>query len=202
VYDPICHVWLLRHGERVDEVSWKWHDDPINSTYEWWDPPLTKKGKVQAVAAGKLLKTIMEQQEFKFETIAVSPLSRTLMTAECVTSEINQDVQVIAGVSECCAVVEAKGIAAMIPEFPPLERIQEICPNLNISDYQLIPESFSDTATRLAIPGKHILLVTHREGIRLFKKTIQNIPYCLTVHFMYNVQTQKWAIAEQYPIKL
>lgn len=197
-------MWITRHGERVDEVVRKWQTLPEYDGWEWYDPPLTPKGQIQGVQAGNLLKEQLQLQGIKFESIYVSPFSRTLMTAEGISDVLQQPVDLVVGVSECCVTVKQLGMTNMIPKFAPVKSIDKFAPKLKINQSQLQEEKFEDAAERLAIPGKHILLVTHREGVRnISRKTptpVRDTPYCITVHFTFNIQTGEWAVVEQFRI--
>ena len=55
----VCEVWIVRHGERWDEVPGnEWHREAGDA---WHDPPLTDKGKGQATKAAELLASAMQR---------------------------------------------------------------------------------------------------------------------------------------------
>merc|ERR1719204_90787 len=79
-------LWLIRHGERMDEAgtkeAMKWRKTV--SRDRWFDPPLTKQGFEQAAGRGQSL--VAQLAPFKSDAqmyprfIYCSPLERTLGT--------------------------------------------------------------------------------------------------------------------------
>ncbi|CAI5442212.1 unnamed protein product [Caenorhabditis angaria] len=65
-------IWLVRHGERVDNVDKKWKEKNPN---KWDDPELTVRGKKQAFEVGRSFHNI------NIERIICSPFIRCVETA-------------------------------------------------------------------------------------------------------------------------
>ena len=71
-------IFLVRHGERVDETA----EAPLfylNCGDRGWDPPLTQEGRRQADSAGREL--LRAHQRRPFSCVLYSPCLRTLETA-------------------------------------------------------------------------------------------------------------------------
>merc|ERR1719385_459305 len=105
------HVWLIRHGERVDKVQ--------NDEYTRWrktcrdvslfDPPLTVNGFKQARDRGLLLKEELaeiENEKDRPKCIYASPTLRTLGTAMGIAKVIKLPIVVIPGLSACASCVK------------------------------------------------------------------------------------------------
>ena len=50
--DPVQHVFIIRHGERLDNVDYEW----VRRAERPYDPPLTEDGLREAREAGKRFK--------------------------------------------------------------------------------------------------------------------------------------------------
>ncbi|CAB3404275.1 unnamed protein product [Caenorhabditis bovis] len=70
-------IWLVRHGERIDNVDKKWKD---NNPKKWDDPELTTRGKTQSAEVGKAL------ANYNIEKIICSPFTRCVETAAVIVT--------------------------------------------------------------------------------------------------------------------
>jgi len=73
-------VYIIRHGEREDDVNPNWKSDRP------WDPPLTERGKRQALEAGEFL------AGKNIKIVYTSPFSRCLQTTKYVLKGINSKI--------------------------------------------------------------------------------------------------------------
>merc|ERR1712130_827321 len=110
--DENCkQVWIIRHGERMDEVASeearKWRFKVQDK--RCFDPPLTIEGFKQAKDRGKALKyelsQIQRDKDYP-ECIYVSPLERTLGTAFQIALVTKLPIVVVPGLSACAAAVK------------------------------------------------------------------------------------------------
>jgi len=129
--DDVCkQLWLIRHGERMDEVatteSKKWRfgiDDK-----RLFDPPLTVNGFKQANERGKLLLNELSQikrAEDYPSCIYVSPLERTLGTAYEIALSTKLPLVVVPGLCSCAAAVKRGGLIKQRVQQPKLHQVQE-----------------------------------------------------------------------------
>eukprot|EP01083_Nonionella_stella_P283567 965222_1 len=110
-------LWLIRHGERMDEVGTneakKWHNKSPKTRL--FDPPLTKNGYKQAKERGQLLlKELSKFQNNKSNSypkyIYSSPTERTLGTAMNIALILKLPIMIIPGLSSCAAAVQRGGL--------------------------------------------------------------------------------------------
>jgi hypothetical protein len=74
-------VWVVRHGERVDEVPGVRWDKCGKTNPQWFDPALTGLGHQHAAGVADALRGKFGP-ECPFDVIYTSPLVRTVQTAE------------------------------------------------------------------------------------------------------------------------
>jgi hypothetical protein len=135
-----CEVWIVRHGERYDEV-------PGNTWYEtsgfklaWLDPPLTACGRVQAEHAAVVLDTMLRETHTDtaaplIDAIFSSPLQRCIATAAAAPFSriFNLPIRPVPGLAECAAALRGEATSkatwekARLPLMRP-EQLQELCP--------------------------------------------------------------------------
>eukprot|EP01097_Dermamoeba_algensis_P000565 TRINITY_DN1196_c0_g1_i1.p1 TRINITY_DN1196_c0_g1~~TRINITY_DN1196_c0_g1_i1.p1 ORF type:complete len:181 (-),score=25.41 TRINITY_DN1196_c0_g1_i1:266-808(-) len=90
--DPAGHLYVVRHGERIDMVDQTWE----KTAAEPDDPPLTERGILQARKTGQKLRT----EPHKIEHIFCSPFLRCLQTATEIAEELDLQIKVEYGLSE------------------------------------------------------------------------------------------------------
>jgi len=74
-------VWVVRHGERVDEVPGVRWDKCGKTNPQWFDPALTGRGHEQAAGVADAIRDKLGGK-CPFDVIYTSPLVRTVQTAE------------------------------------------------------------------------------------------------------------------------
>ena len=166
-------VFLVRHGERVDETA----EAPLfylNCGDRGWDPPLTQEGRRQADHAGREL--LRAHQQKPFSCVLYSPCLRTLETAARIATVLGLPLRCVPGLAECAAAVKSRRIASFDPSntscsrphrFLTQEQALTHCP----AGVRFLPpepryEKFAAAVERAAASGGRVLCVTHREGIR------------------------------------
>lgn len=116
------HLYLIRHGERIDEVDRKWFHE------RYWDPPLTQAGHTQATAAAQLLHSL--QLTPAPTALYSSPLLRTVQTTAAIHSAgWNLPVRFVPGLAQCAAAMAIEGMYAR-EAFYPLEELRTLVPHL------------------------------------------------------------------------
>ncbi|ORX60409.1 phosphoglycerate mutase-like protein [Hesseltinella vesiculosa] len=73
------HVFIVRHGERLDQSGDQWQADPAHGI---WDPPLSTLGHQQAQKTGQALGQLLAQRKLNTPTVLVytSPFQRCIDT--------------------------------------------------------------------------------------------------------------------------
>eukprot|EP01137_Pigoraptor_chileana_P007412 Opistho-2@52962 len=179
------HVWITRHGERMDSIDEDWEETAERP----WDPPLTDRGKEQARLTGVFLRDEGVSHVFS------SPFLRCLQTADEIAKVLNVPVMVENGLSEFMTL-------QWFPKKPIILTSAEIAGAIEKYDGGVYKSQFEfkhpetirdmgvrymDTAKRLAQhhPEEgHTLLVTHgygvQFGVQAFQpsSTIMATPYC------------------------
>jgi len=137
-------LWLLRHGERVDETAdWvSWAEE--TPSFRHFDPPLTQAGEAQARdAARAMLVKVGENTGHKdvgalsspsiFQVIYSSPLERALSTAHEAAQVLGtSEVRVVYGLAQCAAAVRKQGPDYRERlQFLNLEAMRTICPEVS-----------------------------------------------------------------------
>ena len=128
-------LYILRHGERIDETAAKrtWRSETRRSRQ--FDPPLTCRGAEQARLAGRTLLELIAAdamegalpQPYIFAGVYISPKMRCLATAQAACGEMErllllqeqggnavvspENLAVVPGLSECAAHVRRQGAA-------------------------------------------------------------------------------------------
>lgn len=196
-------LWLVRHGERIDETDharkW-WSETPADRRF---DPPLTKQGGQQAAMAGKTLARTMGKRGQSFRCVYSSPLSRTLSTSVEVARALGiSEVRVVFGLGECAAALRDCAYSAgrkalfsgQAPEagayrnmlkFHSSEEMQELCPGMNIVVEEEAPPTFEaacEWVMQQCVVEEPALVVTHREGIRDLTGKHIRLPFCTIAH--------------------
>jgi broad specificity phosphatase PhoE len=135
--DDVSDVWILRHGERIDETpaGQKWYCETEKT--RCFDPPLTENGKAQAREAAVTLRRLVGEMGGGggsvplFHAIYCSPMQRCLSTASEVAAllgPVPDGVVVVPGLAECAAAArEARGgVGALI--FLGAPAMRTLCP--------------------------------------------------------------------------
>lgn len=115
-------LWIVRHGERIDEVPGQ-KDWGRRNPRQWFDPPLTENGKQQARSTAELLKEQLGPEP-PIAAIFTSPLRRCLQTAEQLSEVLGLPIQVVPGIGFCSAALMEHGLAS-VPDaaIPGLNRL-------------------------------------------------------------------------------
>jgi broad specificity phosphatase PhoE len=206
-----CEVWIVRHGERYDEV-------PGNDWYEtcgesWLDPPLTARGQVQAEDAALALEARLRETQTEaaaeplFDAIFSSPLQRCISTAAPFSRIFGLPIRPVPGLAECAAALQGKAAskdAWATARLPLLcaKQLRELCPDAAFLPEDEVVEPFISrdgvcAAARLTEGRRRILIVTHREGIRdltaLAGTPVRKTPYCCIASFSFARGTCQWS---------
>lgn len=173
----LCEVYIVRHGERVDEVPGAEQQQWLQSLCgaDRFDPPLTRRGVQQAAESARTLRQLLHGQVQPFEAVYCSPLLRCVQTAEHFSAIFGIPITLVGGLGECCAALLATNpkAARRWPRLLPLEALMQRCPAASFTAPDAtFPERFLSTpplrtcAGRLAQGRPRVLLVSHRESIR------------------------------------
>lgn len=199
----LVRVWLVRHGERIDETAagraWM---ETAGSRY--FDPPLTDEGRRQARAAGRRMQAVHDK--VGFECVYVSPLTRTLQTAEEFAAELGLPSVVAPGLCQCAAAVKRRTYRKL-PIWRSNKEVLAVAPRLKLAHrsqhHKVEYHNYMKTVRLLAEEAgrrgmSHIVCVTHREGIRdlteLTGKRIHKTPYCCSAEFGFQRSTGTWTL--------
>jgi len=166
------HVWLIRHGERADEVSQQEFATRVEQLKKIGirgdinDAPLTQAGKVQAKSAGARLSAL----QLSTHRIFSSPFQRTLQTAAEVATALQLPITPLASAGSCAAFVKSRGLSTVLREsyFVDPLAMQRLCGDgAEVSEMDSSCESLRKGCERLARanPKEDLLIVTHREGM-------------------------------------
>lgn len=118
-------VWIVRHGERVDEVDKLW---TTKNPKIYHDPPLTKRGQEQAMKVANFLGSF--EGKVKFDLIYCSPLMRAIQTAEQISNVLSIPVCVNNGLgyfAAATALYKAHN-KGKTPAFVEIQEIVKQCP--------------------------------------------------------------------------
>ena len=162
-------LFIVRHGERIDETSNKavWRaQTPRNRLF---DPPLTETGAGQARAAAEFLRTR------SFDRIYASPCARTLATAKELSEALHLPVTVVPALAACAAAVKKKGLGNL--PFLKQTEMTSMCPGIDSFGADA-PLGFEGACSWVAARSPQALVVSHREGIRDLAREKLSLPYC------------------------
>jgi len=172
---PLASLWIVRHGERVDETpdAFKWRAATPKSRQ--FDPPLTEAGRSQSQEAVAVLRGQ------GFDRIYASPCARTLATAQEISSGLGGlPVTVVPALAECAAVVKKRGLDRL--DFLSTTDQSTMCPAID-SVAEGAPKTFEGACDWLASQSEKVLVVSHREGIRDLAHERLKLPYCAIANF-------------------
>mmetsp|Transcript_68 Transcript_68/g.136 ORF Transcript_68/g.136 Transcript_68/m.136 type:complete len:272 (-) Transcript_68:892-1707(-) len=182
---PRPTLWMVRHGERIDETSaaMQWLASTPQS--RMFDPPLTEAGAEQAAAAAKTLLGHTRKPAFG-NFIYSSPMARCLRTASVVAEATGTSVRVVPGLGACAA-AGRRGVMKL--DLLSEEEMRELCPQMVAFEIEA-PQHFEDACHWVADVraaeddnAQDVLVVTHREGIRDLALIHQRLPYCAIARF-------------------
>ena len=210
-------VFLVRHGERVDETA----EAPLfylNCGDRGWDPPLTQEGRRQADSAGREL--LRAHQRRPFSCVLYSPCLRTLETAARIATVLGLPLRCVPGLAECAAAVKSRRIASFDPSntscsrphrFLTQEQALAHCPaGVRFLSPERRYEKFAAAVERAAASGGRVLCVTHREGIRDLAEATGvrgriKTKYCCIARFAYDQNADApaaWTMLEAPTVEL
>jgi len=191
----VCDVWLVRHGERLDEVNEAlWRD--TCTAKNWHDPPLTTNGQSQAHRRAKSLVDLASER--RFDAIYTSPLLRCMQTSEQLAKVLGLPVRAVPGLGECAAAVRQVGLSG--ESFRSNAELQHYCSSMTFTmGTEML--GFREQLEQLARQkGPNLLVVTHREGMRdvssLSATPFFNSPYCCVAHYRFHTTSGKWEVLE------
>jgi len=200
--EGICDVYIVRHGERLDEVRGAEQEDWRASLKgaDSFDPPLTEKGKLQALASARSLRSKFSSDEIAFDVVHCSPLQRCVSTAQAFSHVFGIPIQLVDGLGECCASLRHYNAKAPIrwPLLKSRQELEALCRNATFIEKDPIRDMFIDPRSgrtclgRLARGKVRILAVSHRESIRNLGKLTsksteaQFTPYACVALFAHN----------------
>lgn len=174
-----AHVWVARHGQRIDFVDTDWEATAERP----YDPYLTPRGFQQATKTGEYLR----ESKSGVKRIISSPFLRCLQTSENIAKEIEKggdEVTIHVDYSLC----EWYGYFMTRPTFPSLEEMKQSFPHVSLRPYKdnflaiepnevKFPESvpamqdrFEKFLTQIqtnATNDERVLCVTHGYGIEM-----------------------------------
>ncbi|KAI1708617.1 histidine phosphatase superfamily (branch 1) domain-containing protein [Ditylenchus destructor] len=140
------HIWIVRHGERVDNVDPEWRYNAPGGA--WDDPPLTKRGHQQAYEVG----THLVSQSLTFDHIISSPFVRCIQTASgLINGMLNgpKSELKVPGIKVEPALCESLNSCLSPPSFQDVEALRALYPHIDASyrpyatKDQLVPEKTS-----------------------------------------------------------
>uniref|UniRef100_A0A915CYP1 Phosphoglycerate mutase n=1 Tax=Ditylenchus dipsaci TaxID=166011 RepID=A0A915CYP1_9BILA len=152
----VRHIWIVRHGERVDNVDPDWKD--IAPRGAWDDPPLTSRGLCQAREVGIRLAKFKHHEPIDY--IFSSPFTRCLQTTTNIIEAIRDESVKEAGGNQEAAeslpkifVEPGFGEAMNVSQFPPgyvdIKELELLYPDIDanykpcITKDELKPETTS-----------------------------------------------------------
>mmetsp|Transcript_5509 Transcript_5509/g.10541 ORF Transcript_5509/g.10541 Transcript_5509/m.10541 type:complete len:273 (-) Transcript_5509:131-949(-) len=185
-------LWIVRHAERIDEMSSIWVPETDEFLY---DCPITSSGHVQAQARGSWF--VQELKKLNADDVDIvysSPFLRAIQTAQCIASQLNARVQPIVGLGYCMATITANRKGRTL-ELLSQEKLSEKCKGIELSETDCTAEHFAQTLDRLVRSAftekrKQLVVVTHREVFYELDRALngahrrdlqQQVPYCGTV---------------------
>lgn len=182
-------VFVLRHGERVDETEGpefdRWYQDTEADPRRRFDPPLTTRGRAQAAAEAAAFAVYAKGASIRFDVIYCSPTQRCVSTAAAFSVRLGVPIVCVPALAEVCAalrtwnpsaatrwplVLTNAQLAALNPSATFLHRAREAVPGPVFMDGT--GKTGKTCAGDLAAVemGKdarvRVLLCSHREAIR------------------------------------
>lgn len=213
-----CNLYIVRHGERMDEVRgreaiMKFNEWMDKHPGRWFDPPLTKIGHTQAAAAAQ--KILEDPVSKSFKVVYSSPLQRALETGYAIAKVLKIPIVVVPGIGECTAAVTRRGYSIINNEYwvgkyeqnAGLTRAEmaALCPGVEVQ-FWYEPEGNMYTAHKAlericeASYKGFAIVAAHRELIRDCASEVdirlRRIPYCAIARMKIGSKASKDAIIE------
>lgn len=167
---PTCEVFVVRHGERLDEVPG--NDWRKQCGERWFDPPLTKQGIAQAAYAAAVLQSqLCGHADTPFDVIYCSPLQRCVSTAALFSQAFGAPIKLVPGLAEAAAAMKGSLYKERCSKLLSMEELTSLCPSATFCDPDPLVEKYigKKGQTCLGRVGQNhsrILVVSHREAIR------------------------------------
>jgi len=131
-------IWLVRHGERIDNVDHSWKTNGAPPRGHWDDPHLTERGRQQATEVGVRL------NEENIDFIFTSPFTRCLETTKCILQKLKKKPPVYVEPGFC----ESLHATQNQPGFPDLDETKAIHPELATLDMDYKPFFTKETLSK------------------------------------------------------
>ena len=185
----ISRVYILRHGERLDEVPQNtWRRDYVRSHGRRFDPPLTEVGQQQAARAA----TFIASKRFDVDVMYTSALVRCVSTASVVADKLGLRVIVCDPLAECAAAVRERTLTGTALASD--AELHALVAGDRFMHRHVTPAlCFRDALVELCHKhaGQSFLVCSHREAIRdllLEQHQTARLGYCAVAAFEYNHQ--------------
>ena len=109
-------VFVLRHGERVDETRGPefdcWYRDTQADAHRRFDPPLTARGLAQAATAAAAFAACAKDAGIGFDVIYCSPTQRCVSTAAAFSVALGAPIACVPALAEVCAALRVHNPSA------------------------------------------------------------------------------------------
>ena len=163
----LVDVYILRHGERVDETSMAEEFWTTTKRSRHFDPPLTEKGEEQARTAARTILRMTKAtrgggstEAPLFDGVFISPMMRCLKTAQVVCEEMHNELSGVRPQEEQDSLSASMTIPATVsPVF-------EVCPGL------------SECAAVIRRHGVHVWKWLQETEMRALSPPGTALPYC------------------------
>ena len=152
-----ARVWIVRHGQRADEVSFAElaeREEEIEAATGLrprdGDAPLTAEGTRQAAAAGALLLALAEEAGIRFTGgVYTSPFRRTAQTAAPIAAALGLPLIPCLGLGSCAAYVKKRGLSRLYRDgyFLQPEQLATLCPGGDWRPLSLPPSPSSSRSS-------------------------------------------------------
>ena len=152
-----ARVWIVRHGQRADEVSFAElaeREEEIEAATGLrprdGDAPLTAEGTRQAAAAGALLRALAEEAGIRFTGgVYTSPFRRTAQTAAPIAAALGLPLIPCLGLGSCAAYVKKRGLSRLYRDgyFLQSEQLATLCPGGDWRPLSLPPSPSSSLSS-------------------------------------------------------
>ncbi|KAL3084349.1 hypothetical protein niasHT_035175 [Heterodera trifolii] len=117
-------LWLVRHGQRVDNVDAQWRTNGALPRGKWDDPPLSARGLLQASEVGDALAAE------PIHLIFCSPFTRCVQTAQHIVDKMRQNGSNLPSLCIEPGLAESLNACQSPPGFPSTDEILQSFPGL------------------------------------------------------------------------